>query len=175
MFLKLGYINQLFENKDKRIKQSLEFETWESVSVPEKFKRIVDLIIEIDFNSVKSKKINQVLEEFNSLEEYEENNTTSACLSPVLKLKKNNISGFNSNNLKLDKIEKEQEKTNQKEGVEDNKKAQNDYLLAINDSQYKLIISMFEVIMLIFKSYKMLCLFDNVLYESVLNKVLIEC
>ena len=159
----LAYINQLFETQNKRITQSLEFETWESTIVPDKFKKIVDFILTADFKILKECNINKILEEFNTLEDYSNDILSEKELLTVKKAQSSYIPTLTN------KIDKKEDNTNQ--NIVEDKKSNQEYLITINDSQFKLIISMFDVILLIFKSFKMFCLFDNVLHESILNKV----
>jgi len=167
----LAYINQLFETQNKRITQSLEFETWESIVIPVKFKKIVDFILTADFKILKECNINKILEEFNTLEDYQ--GSTSSNANDILSISEKEILTYKkaqSSNIPT-LTNKKEDNPNTNQNIVEDKKSNQDYLITINDSQFKLIISMFDVILLIFKSFKMFCLFDNVLHESILNKV----
>jgi len=159
----------------------------------------VKFILNTDFKTLKSGKVNQILDEFKIIEVYEDNSSSKSNSSmsldkevmSMINMKKTqstaNVYNKDSVLLKIDdkdikerkdlgkdvgKDGKELTKLNKIDSLEDNKSI-NDYLISIDESRFKLIISMFEVITLIFKTFKMLCLFDNNLHEQILNKVLI--
>jgi hypothetical protein len=182
-------VNQLFDSKFKKISQSLEFETWEAVAIPEKIKNMIKFITHADFCHLKKKNISSLIEKFDKLEDFEDFSTSGSERSSI-STNKDQENSINSNNNNISTTENIPRKMNSEIDLHIqtdlkkvtsldaniteknvNEKLQSEFLIQLDNTEYKIILTTFEIIILVLKCYKMLCLFDESLYEIILNKV----